>query len=126
MRFLPLFYELRPSFNFRSGFTRTLQNSDDFGLPLFGPAEDDNEEGFNNLVMLVALPKEGAVEGADDLHLAGRQLVTVGGQEGGLHAETAVVILDGKAALTRLIGYRFIRTATIHGLHSPVNRNDGV
>jgi hypothetical protein len=125
-RFLCFSYEPFPSFNFRSGFSCTLQDSQNPGLPLFIPAENDDEEGFNDLVMLVTLAKEGAAQGADDLDLTGRQLLAAGRQEAGLHAETAILILDGKAALARLIGFRFIRTMMIHGLHSSVNRNDGV
>jgi hypothetical protein len=64
--------------------------------------------------MLVAAAEKGAAERADHLDPAGWQLVAACGWYEGLHAEAAILILEGEAAFTPLIGVCVIRAAAVH------------
>jgi hypothetical protein len=65
-----------PLFQFRSGPTFTLQDGQHFGSPLFRPAEYDDQTGFDELVMLVALAGKCAVQAANHQNVLCRLPIT--------------------------------------------------
>jgi hypothetical protein len=88
-----------------------LQNGEDsIPSPAVG-CKNHHHQGFDLVVMLMALSEKTAAEPANDLDLACLQPLTLLGRPNRPHAEPAVVIHNGKSAFTPFFIVTFVSRA---------------
>jgi hypothetical protein len=88
-----------------------LQNGEHSIPPTAVRGENDHHQGFDLVMMLMALPEKATAEPADDLDLACLQPLTLLGRPDRPHAEPAIVIHNGKSAFTPVCIVRLIISA---------------